>query len=135
MWIGGLAALLAAAVWLAGIILAYVSTPPTAGGVDTLQRVAARRSLYILKQVLSLAPLGLTMVTFVALYPVPERCDRGLALLAAVLGVVSLLMLSGGLPRGIAYLGIVTGALGVTGEALRTLLGSAYAVYGVRLLV
>jgi len=44
-------------------------------------------------------------------------------------------MLSGGVPRGVAYLGIVTGTLGVVGEALRTVLGSAYAVYGVLLLV
>jgi hypothetical protein len=48
--------------------------------------------------------------------------------------VVSLVMLSGGVHRGVAYLGIVTGALGVVGEALRSVLGSAYAVYGVLLL-
>ena len=48
--------------------------------------------------------------------------------------LVSLVMLRGGLPRGLACLGIVTGVLGVAGEALRSSLGAAYAVYGVLLL-
>ncbi len=200
VWVGGVAALLAAAVWLAGTALAFVSTPPATGGVETLQYIAAHRSLYILKQVLWLAPLGLTMVTLLAFYPVLERFDRGMALLAVVIGVVawgislawlttgegspvlvflsdhfmtatsaaqqapfvaaaealiatnatpaapgvletisilvvSLVALSGGLPRSVAYLGIVTGALGVIGEALRSALGDAYAVYGILLLV
>lgn len=198
--IGGVAALLAAAVWIAGTVLAFVTTPPTSGGTATLQYIAAHRSMYILKQALWLAPLGLTAVLFLAFYPALERFNRSLALLSVVLGVmawgislawpttgegapalvvlsdqyvaaatpaqqapfvaaaesliatnatpaapgiletisilvVSLAMLSGGLPRGVAYLGIVTGALGVVGEALRTVLGSAYAVYGALLLV
>ena len=44
--------------------------PPTSGGVPVLEYIAAHRSLYILKQVLWLAPLGLTMVMFLAFYPV-----------------------------------------------------------------
>ena len=193
--IGGVAALLAAVVWLVGTVLMFVSTPPTSGGVQTLQYIAAHRSLYILKQVLWLAPLALTMVMFLAFYLVPERFNRGMALLWVVLGivargdqhgvaddrrglpdpvvlsdyyraaasatqqapfaaaakgliatnatpaapgvlesisilVVSLVMLSGGWPRGVAYAGIVTRTLGVISEALRTVLGGAYAVYG-----
>lgn len=198
--IGGVAALVVAAVWIVATILVFVTTPPTSGGAATLEYIAAHRSLYILKQVLWLAPLGLTAVTFLAFYPVLERFNRSLALLSVVLGVmawgislawpttgegapalvvlsdqyvaastpaqqgpfvaaadsliatnatpaapgiletisilvVSLAMLSGGVPRGVAYLGIVTGTLGAVGEALRTVLGSAYAVYGVLLLV
>ena len=197
--IGGMAALLAAALWIVATALVFVTTPPTSGGAQTLEYIAAHRSLYIFKQVLWLAPLGMTMVMFLAFYPVLERFARSLALLSVVLGiaawgislawpttgegapalvvlsdnymattnpalrapfvaaaegliatnatpaapgiletisvlVVSLAMLGGGVPRGLAYLGIVTGALGVVGEALRSMLGSAYALYGILLL-
>ena len=37
--------------------------------------------------------------------------------------------------KGIAYLGIVTGALGIISEALRPILGYSYAVYGILLLI
>jgi hypothetical protein len=197
--IGGIAALLAAAVWIVATVLVFVTTPPTSGGAATLEYIAAHRSLYILKQVLWLAPLALAAVMFLAFYAVLERVNRSLALLSVMLGimawgislawpttgegapalvvlsdqymaaqspaqqapfvaaaegliatnatpaapgvletisilVVSLAMLSGGLPRGVAFLGIITGTLGVVGEALRSVLGSAYAVYGVLLL-
>lgn len=42
--------------------------------------------------------------------------------------ILSLVMLKGVFPKGIAYLGIVTGALGIVSEALRPILGPGYFV-------
>jgi hypothetical protein len=47
--------------------------------------------------------------------------------------VISLVMLKGVFHRGVAYLGIITGVLGIFSEALRPILGPGYAVYGVLL--
>jgi len=49
--------------------------------------------------------------------------------------ILSLLMLKGVFQKGVAYFGIVTGALGIVGEALRPMLGVSYAVYGVLLIL
>ncbi|WP_439936203.1 hypothetical protein ACS3YM_09540 [Nocardia sp. N13] len=49
--------------------------------------------------------------------------------------LVSLLMLRGTFPRGLAWLGVATGVVGIAAEALRPVLGGAYAVYGVLLFV
>lgn len=48
--------------------------------------------------------------------------------------VLSLAMLRGGVPRWIAYFTFVTGALGIVSEALISVLGIAYALYGVLIL-
>ena len=45
--------------------------------------------------------------------------------------IVSVVMLGGVFPRGVAYLGIVTGLLGIAAEALRMLFEGFYGVYGV----
>lgn len=47
--------------------------------------------------------------------------------------IISLVMLKGVFPKGVAYLGIVTGALGIVSEALRPILGPGYIVYGLLL--
>ena len=47
--------------------------------------------------------------------------------------ILSLVMLKGFFPKGVAYLGIVTGALGIVSEALRPILGPGYFVYGLLL--
>jgi hypothetical protein len=47
--------------------------------------------------------------------------------------ILSLVMLKGVFHKGIAYLGIVTGVLGIVCEPLRPLLGLGYAVYGLLL--
>ncbi len=47
--------------------------------------------------------------------------------------ILSLVMLKGVFPKGVAYLGIVTGALGVVSEALRPMIGPGYFVYGLLL--
>lgn len=47
--------------------------------------------------------------------------------------LISLLMLRGKLPAGLAWLGVATGVIGIVSEVLRPVLGWAYAVYGVLL--
>ncbi len=47
--------------------------------------------------------------------------------------ILSLVMLKGVFPKGVAYLGIVTGALGIVSEALRPIIGPGYIVYGLLL--
>lgn len=44
--------------------------------------------------------------------------------------LLALVMVKGVFPKGVAYLGIVTGLLGITSEALRFVLPTGYAVYG-----
>jgi hypothetical protein len=48
--------------------------------------------------------------------------------------LVSLLMAKGVFPRWVAYLGIVTGTVGVVSELFRPVLGGGYAIYGTLLL-
>lgn len=47
--------------------------------------------------------------------------------------IISLVMLKGVFPKSIAWLGIITGALGIVSEALRPLIGPGYFVYGILL--
>lgn len=47
--------------------------------------------------------------------------------------LIALLMLRGPFSRGLACLGVVTGAVGIVAEALRPVLGWAYAIYGLLL--
>lgn len=49
--------------------------------------------------------------------------------------VMSTVMLQGVFHKGVAYLGMVTGALGIVSEALRPVLAGGYSVYGVLLLI
>jgi hypothetical protein len=47
--------------------------------------------------------------------------------------ITSLVMLKGVFPKGVAYLGIVTGTLGIVSEALRPIIGPGYFAYGLLL--
>jgi hypothetical protein len=47
--------------------------------------------------------------------------------------ILSLVMVKGVFHKGVAYLGIVTGVLGIVSEVLRPMLGLGYAVYGLLL--
>lgn len=49
--------------------------------------------------------------------------------------IVALVMLKGVFPKVLAYLGIITGSLGIVSEILRPILGISYTFYGVLLLV
>ncbi len=61
--------------------------------------------------------------------------ENNIAFASGILGpvgilILSLVMLKGVFPKGVAYLGVVTGALGIVSEALRPILGPGYLVYG-----
>jgi hypothetical protein len=47
--------------------------------------------------------------------------------------ILSLVMLKGVFHKSVAYLGIVTGILGIVSEALRDIIGPGYIVYGLLL--
>lgn len=49
--------------------------------------------------------------------------------------VISLVMVAGVFPKSVAYLGVVTGAIGTASEALISVLGMTYAIYGVLVIV
>ena len=198
---GAVAAGLAVVLYVAALII-FVATPAPppsiTGGAAVLDYVAGQRAIYIIRQLLWLAPSLLLIVVVlavtVALYPLSKSfatiagvvavvswavsfgwpttgegslamvvlsdrfttaaTDAERALLVAgaevllalndaqvVIGVLqtlgilllSVLMLRGVFPKALAWVGIATGAIGVVAEALRPLLGWAYAVYGLML--
>lgn len=87
---GGLAALLAALIYIAALVVLVVTPPvPAAGGDAILQYIAAHRSVYILEQVLWLAPSVLLVVTFLALFVALMDVNRSYAAIGGVLGIAS----------------------------------------------
>ena len=196
---GGISAMLFVVLILAAIVIVVVAPPPlNADGSTTLQYVASHKVLYIIEQVLWLAPSVFAAVVFLALYQALKHLNKSYAALGALAGfvswvlglaipttgggapvlvylsdqymtattsaqhtafataaevfiagnnityaagilapvgilIISLVMLKGVFPKGIAYLGIVTGALGIVSEALRPLIGPGYFVYGLLL--
>jgi len=85
---GDVAGLLAGLIYIVAAILIF-TTPsvPTSGGAETLVYIAAHRSLYILKQILWLAPSVLAMVVFLALYPALKHLNKSYAAIGTVLGI------------------------------------------------
>ena len=196
---GGVSATLFVVPVLVAIVLVVVAPPPVnADGAATLQYVASHKVLYVIEQILWLAPSAFALVVFLALYQALKHLNKSYAALGALAGIVSwaltlaipttgggapilvylsdhymaaataaqhtafataaevfiaennitgavgiltpvgmlilsLVMLKGVFPKGIAYLGIVTGALGIVSEALRPILGPGYFVYGLLL--
>lgn len=199
--VAGMCGILIVVPYLAAIVLISIAPPPLEStGAETLQYISAHKWLYIIEQVLWLAPGVLAMVVFLALYVALRHLDKGYAAIAGLIGVsawamslalpttgggspvlvylsneyastvaaeqrtayaivaegliaenntpnlvgvlttvgillISLLMLKGVFPRGVAYLGVATGAVGIVCETFRPLLGIGYSVYGVLLLV
>ena len=110
---GGVSGLVVGVIYIVAAILIF-TTPmaPASGGAQTLTYIAAHRSLYILKQVLCLSPSVFAMIVFLALYPALKQVNKS-----------------------VAYLGVATGAIGIVSEALLPILGGAYAIYGVLVMV
>ena len=48
--------------------------------------------------------------------------------------IISLAMLGGIFPKAVAYLGIVTGVIGIVCESLRPVIGAGYSIYGILLI-
>lgn len=196
---GGVAALVATVAYIAATLVYFVvPAPPEEGGAAILEYIAAHRSVYIVEQVLWLAPSVLLTVAFLALAVALRDLNRSYAAIGGVLGVASwaltlvypatgggapalvylsdryaatgdvaqraayvaaaegfvaqnviptavgilepagililaLVMLRGVFSRGVAYLGIATGVVGLPSEAFRPVLGMAYMVYGLLL--
>jgi Domain of unknown function (DUF4386) len=196
---GGVSAVLFVVLVLAAIVLVVVAPPPlSADGATTLQYIASHKVLYIIEQVLWLAPSVFAAVVFLALFQALKHLNKSYAALGALAGIVSwalglaipttgggapvlvylsdqymtaataaqhtafataaevfiagnnityaagilapvgilitsLVMLKGVFPKGVAYLGIATGVLGIVSEALRPILGPGYFVYGLLL--
>jgi len=198
---GAVSAGLAVIAYVAALVIVTgTSAPPTSGGARMLEYVDAHRTVYIVRQLLWMAPSLFLMVVFLALavalrhrgksfaaiggliaiaswavsFAWPTTGDGSLAMVVlsdkyadastmagrapfvagaevlialndvpAVIGVlqtlgillISLLMLRGTFPRGVAWLGTATGVIGVVSEVLRPVLGWAYALYGLLLFV
>ncbi len=196
---GGVSAALFVVLVLVAIVLVVVAPPPlNADGATTLQYIASHKVLYVIEQVLWLAPSVFAAVVFLALFQALKHLNKSYAALGALAGfvswvlglaipttgggapvlvylsdqymtaataaqhtafataaevfiaennittavgilapvgmlIISLVMLKGVFPKSIAYLGIVTGALGIFSEALRPLIGPGYLVYGLLL--
>ena len=196
---GGISAALFVVLVLAAIVLVVVAPPPlSANGATTLQYIASHKVLYIVEQVLWLAPSVFGAVVFLALFQALKHLNKSYAALGALAGfvswvlglaipttgggapvlvylsdqfmtattaaqhtafataaeafiaennipfaagilgpvgilILSLVMLKGVFPKGVAYLGITTGVLGIVSEALRPLIGPGYFVYGLLL--
>jgi hypothetical protein len=196
---GGISAVLFVVSVLVAIVLIVIAPPPlSADGATTLQYIASHKVLYIIEQVLWLAPSVFGAVVFLALFQALKHLSKSYAALGALAGfvswvlglaipttgggapvlvylsdqymaastaaqhtafataaeafiaqnnttsasgilapvgilILSLVMLKGVFPKGIAYLGIVTGALGIVSEALRPMIGPGYFVYGLLL--
>jgi len=194
---GAVSAGLAVILYVAALVIFVVTTaPPTAGGAAMLAYVDAHRTVYIVRQVLWLAPSLLLMVVVLAVAVALQRLGKSFAAIAGVIAVaswavsfawpttgegslamvrlsdryavattdaerapfvagaellmalndtqvvigvlqtlgillISLLMLRGAFAIGLAWLGVATGGIGIVSEALRPLLGWAYAVYRV----
>jgi hypothetical protein len=78
------------------------------------------------------ASLGSAAETLIAFNDVPAPI--GVLQTVGVL-LISLVMLRGVFSRGIAWLGVVTGGIGVLSEALRPWMGWGYAIYGMLIFV
>lgn len=196
---GGISAALFVVSLLVAIVIITIAPPPlNADGATTLQYIASHKVLYIIEQVLWLAPSIFGAVVFLALFQALKHLNKSYAALGALAGsvslvlglaipttgggapvlvylsdqymaattvaqhmafstaaevfiaqntitsasgilapvgilILSLVMLRGVFPKGVAYLGIVAGVVGIASEALRPLIDSGYYVYGLLL--
>lgn len=88
--IGGLSGILFAVPGLAALALVAADPPPlSASGAQTLEFVASHRAMYILEQILWLAPCLLAVPVVAALCAAVWHVEKSYALLAGVLGVCS----------------------------------------------
>ena len=111
---------------LAGIVswALGLAIPVTGGGAPVL--------VYLSDQYLAATPAQHTAFATAAEVFIAEN---NIVFASGILGpvgmlILSLVMLKGVFPKGVAYLGIVTGALGIVSEAFRPMLGPGYLVYG-----
>ncbi len=194
---GGIAAILFARLSIADAIVVFIlPPPPSSGGTATLEYIIANRPGYIIFQALLVGPIGLTLITFPALYIALRHLNRSYAAIGSVIGVasvvlclvpfscvnglvylsyqyaaatdaqhatftsaaaegllaqnnsvsvggvlfalsilvISIVMLKGVFSKWVAWLGIVSGGVGIICESLRPMIGAAFSLYGVVLI-
>lgn len=87
---GAVAAGLAVILYVAALVIFLItSAPPTVGGAAILEYVNAYRAIYIIRQVLWLAPSLLLMVVVLALTVAPQHLSKSFAMIAGVIAVAS----------------------------------------------
>lgn len=88
---GAVSAGLAVLMYVAALIIFVVTTaPPAVGGAAMLEYVDAHRTIYIVRQVLWLAPSLPLMVVLLALSVALHHLGKSFAAIVGVVGVVSL---------------------------------------------
>jgi hypothetical protein len=109
--------------WVLGLAI-----PTTGGGAPVL--------VYLSDQYLTAATAAqhTAFATAAEVFIAGNNITSAVGILAPVgILILSLVMLRGVFPKGVAYLGIATGVIGIASEALRPLIGPGYFVYGLLL--
>lgn len=87
---GGISAVLFVVLVLVAIVIVVVAPPPlSADGATTLQYIASQKVLYIIEQVLWLAPSVFAAVVFLALFQALKHLNKSYAALGTLAGIVS----------------------------------------------
>ena len=90
---GGIAAILFAFLSIADAVVVFILPPlPSSGGAATLEYIIANRPGYIIFQALLVGPVGLTLITFPALYIALRHLNRSCAAIGSVIGVASVVL-------------------------------------------
>jgi hypothetical protein len=74
---------------ITALIVDFIAPPPVDGGAETLEFIAANKVPYVLEQVLWILPNVLAVLVFVALFIALSPANKSLALIGALLSVVS----------------------------------------------
>lgn len=120
----------AAIAGLIGITSWAVSLAWPTTGDGSLVMVLLADQYVVAGTVTERAPFVAAAEVLIALNDVPTVIG---VLQALGILLISLLMLRGIFNRGLAWLGVATGAIGIVSEALRPVLGAAYWLYGLLL--
>ena len=89
-WAGGGSACLATLAYIVAVVVVFTVPPvPISRGAATLDYIAAHPSVYILEQVLWLAPSVRLMVVFLALYVVLKDVNESYTAIGATLSIPS----------------------------------------------
>jgi uncharacterized membrane protein len=74
---------------ISSVLLFTTPQAPNSGGAATLQYIASHRLVYIVEQVVGLAPVFLEIVAFLALYMAIKNLNKSSAAIGSFLAIVS----------------------------------------------
>ena len=87
---GGVSGVLIGALLIISMVLVFITPQaPGSGGAETLQYIASNKLVYIVEQVLGLAPIFLEIIALLALYMVIKQLNKSYAAIGSVLAIVS----------------------------------------------